>query len=58
MGDGQPAPTRIIGEDFRLVRQLGFTPTRVGTFGIEIRVLDAAGCWGTSAGQIRNIVVR
>jgi hypothetical protein len=58
MGDNLPRPTRIIGSDLRLVRTVLFTPEKRGTFGVEARVVDAIGCTGSSATQVRNVVVR
>jgi hypothetical protein len=59
VGGGNPVlNTRIVGSDLRNVRSMLFTPTRTGTYGIEVRAVDALGCTGSSAGQIRNVVVR
>jgi hypothetical protein len=59
IGGGVPAVDRtIIGTDLRSVRSLWFTPRRTGTYGIEVRAVDVAGCVGSTAGQVRNVVVR
>jgi len=58
LGDGQASPTHVVGTDLRLVRQVAFTPTRVGTFGLVARVVDDAGCTASTVGQVRNVVVR
>ena len=50
--------SRIVGTDLRDVRALAFRVPRVGSFGVQIRALDVRGCRGSSAGQVRNVVVR
>lgn len=50
--------TRITGGDFRDVRSLVFRVGRLGTFPVVVRALDAAGCLGSSAAQVRNVWIR
>lgn len=56
LGDGVAAPTAITGADLRPVMALAFQPAKAGTFSVQVRATDAAGCVG-STGLRRDVVI-
>lgn len=57
LGDGLPAPTVVRGEDLRDVVALKFLPEARGSFELQMRVTDSAGCVGLT-GLRRDLVVQ
>jgi hypothetical protein len=57
LGDGLPAVTVVQGDDLRPVLALAFAPAVRGTFSVQVRAIDAAGCTGAT-GLRRDVVVR
>lgn len=57
LGDGLPAATVVNGDDLRPVVALAFRPEVVGTFSVQLRATDDAGCVG-STGLRRDVVVK
>ena len=55
LGDRQPGIT-IHGDDLRPVRGLAITPTRVGTFQVQVTATDVDGCTDQT-GASRPVVV-
>lgn len=56
LGDGLAAPTVVTGADLRLVVALAFTPEKAGTYSVQVRARDEAGCEGAT-GLRRDVVV-
>lgn len=56
LGDGLPAVTVVRGDDLRPVVGLLFQPATAGTFSLQVRAVDAAGCEGAT-GLRRDVVV-
>lgn len=56
LGDGVAAPTIVTGDDLRLVVALAFTPEKAGTYSVQVRAVDEAGCEGAT-GLRRDVVI-
>lgn len=56
LDDGLVAPTIVTGADLRLVVGLAFTPEKAGTFSVQVRAIDDAGCVGAT-GLRRDVTV-